>query len=72
MRIEVFGWPLIDAVHDFLEELFHPLIGLRLILRDEGPLQIGTEVELRDVDVVSFDGARPIHLCMLLHDLLEL
>ena len=70
--IEVFGWILTDVVHDVLEELFHPLIGLRLILRDEGSLQIGAEVELRNFDVVSFDGARPMHLSMLLHSLLEL
>lgn len=70
--VEVFAWSLADAVHDILEELFHPLVRLRLLLRDKGPLQVGTEVELRNVDVVSFDRVRPIHLSMLLHDLLDI
>ena len=72
MWIEVFAWSLADTVHDFLKELFHPLVGLRLLFRDKGSLQVGAEVELCNADVVSFDGVRPIHLSMLLHDLLEL
>ena len=43
-----------------------------LLFRDKGSLQVGAEVELCNADVVSFDGVRPIHLSMLLHDLLEL
>ena len=43
-----------------------------LLFRDKGSLQVGAEVELCNADVVSFYGVRPIHLSMLLHDLLEL